>query len=222
MPHHLRGELRCHSAEVARRPGYRHSRDPRAHQRRGARDRSGRSRARRRPGGDRLPRPRLSAVRGGLGADPGAAAAPVRAPLPARRQAPPLARPARRRRGRGEPARGRVLGDGGLDLRRSRAPGRPAPLGARTGRSGSTWSASSASGARRPSRRACGRRFRERNPRRRHRDAHRVSRRWRGSAQTLRATFTNYRRSANIAAVREREFCGNWPPSGRSKGKANT
>jgi hypothetical protein len=37
----------------------------------------------------------------------------------------------------------------------------------------------------------------------------------------LRATSTNYP-IANIAAVREREFCGNWPPSGRSKGNANT
>ena len=26
----------------------------------------------------------------------------------------------------------------------------------------------------------------------------------------------------NIARVREREFCEKWPPSGRSKGKANT
>ena len=29
-------------------------------------------------------------------------------------------------------------------------------------------------------------------------------------------------RSLTSHAVREREFCGNWPPSGRSKGKANT
>ena len=84
-----------------------------------------------RAGGDRLPRPRLPALRGGLGADPRAAAAPLRAPLPARRQAPAVAGAARGGRGGRGPARGRVLGDGRLDLRRPRPPRRPAPVGAR-------------------------------------------------------------------------------------------